>query len=136
MSPIEQITAVASLALGVSLASERLVALATSIIYKSPPVPPAQTDPAEPDDRGKKIVHILLTLTSCALTSWLVSLAGKLPFGNNQPFSIIVLAMLASGGSAFWTSILGYLKAVADIKTIHALKQKLEYKAALTKHDQ
>jgi len=58
-------------------------------------------------------------VTSAFLTGGDFNLFGKIPFGsadNPAEIPVLIMALLASGGSEFWKNILGYTKALRDIK--------------------
>ena len=110
------------LILGVSVAGERLVSLVKTVIPwlagSTQPVPPADSTM----DNIRKVILMILAFLSCLATALLI-----------KPDSIppVLLALLASGGSAFWTSILGYTKAVSDIKSQQKAQEKVKTALAM-----
>lgn len=126
---IPTLTKLITLVLAISLAGERLVTLLkTSIPWLAGPT--TTTPPAnDRSDIPRKVVVMLISIFSCILTAYFVAKGD----GNDAaktskdlyglPFQLI--GLLASCGSAFWTNILGYLKAVSDIKSEQSAQEKI-----------
>jgi len=107
-----------TLILSVSVAGERLVALVKTIV----PWLNKPTDPITPTDddteKYRKIALMVIAFLCCWLTAYLLPVK---PEFTSTP----LLGLLASGGSAFWTSLLGYTKAVSEIKVQNVIQEKV-----------
>jgi hypothetical protein len=130
---METITILISYILAVSLASERLVTIIKTLLPEWL-ADEKKTAAQEVDlvrDRWRRIRVILLAFLSAYVTSSL--LVGNFnPFLDvriidGHPLPLIVLAFLASGGSAFWSNLLGYTKAVKDIRVQRRAQENLQY---------
>ena len=135
-----EITKLISIVLAISLASERLVTLIKTFF---PSLASTTADPGTgvpPPVAGKEQRRQLLVMAIAFISAWLTaSFCAK--GGNFDPFGSIdigppatlipvwVFGLLASGGSAFWTSLLGYVKAVKGVNTQTFLQQKMVTRA-------
>lgn len=115
--------------LAISLATERLVTILKTVFAQwladPPPVSPKATNPAL-DWRRRFAVQ--LVAFSCAWITvgfvaydgrgFAASMLGRVPAPGLGGFTLPspLLALLASGGSAFWSGLLGYTQAVKDSK--------------------
>ena len=111
------LTAVVSLLIALSIATERLVEIVKGVI-------PALNRTAA-TARGEEVRRALvqgLAVGAGMLTAWLArdSVPSDFIRGADSPGGIIVLGLLASGGSGFWNSILTYLLGVKNLKTAEA----------------
>jgi len=131
---IENLTELFALILAISLASERLVTIIKSAIPWL--TDEKKTDAQEVDlsaDKWRRIIVQLIAflcawITSSFLAEGGFNLFGIVPFGTAEgEFLVIILGLLASGGSAFWTNILGYTKAVKDIRIQERATASLKY---------
>jgi hypothetical protein len=122
---ITEITKLVTLVLAISVAGERLVALITTLFpwLAAGPTPTAPADPKK--EAIRKTILMIITFLCCLLTAYLIP-------GNSGKINIALLALLASGGSTFWTSLLGYTKAVSDIKSEQLIQEKLRSNLSLT----
>lgn len=119
--------------LAISLASERLITiLKTAVPWLAEE---QKTDAKEVDlqrDKSRRLIvqgtAIAASLATVMLVFNTVNPMQRVPIGGNQ-YSILVLAILGSGGSAFWNNILGYTKALKDVKTVEKAANNLEYQA-------
>jgi hypothetical protein len=115
-----KLTAIVSLILALSIASERLVEIIKGWI---PVLDQPRTDPKEESRRGSCLQ--ILAVFSGILTAYLArdyvpaEIAGSVQGG-----AWVGLGLLASGGSGFWNSVLTYVTKVKDIKTVQADQQK------------
>jgi hypothetical protein len=117
-----------TLIMAISLASERLVTfLKTLIPYLAGDPLSKPTDPRT-TDRVRQLIVMVITFLAAWLTTFLIPM-------TNDPKSPIIhlpdwlLALLASGGSAFWNNILGYLKATKDINIQKNIQEKVNTQA-------
>lgn len=133
---ISVITKLISVILAVSLASERLVTIIkTNISWlqePTPTVPPV-------NDRAEKIRRSVVMVVSF-LIAWVTA---KYSNGDNSFFGVfkigtydtgiyvVIIALMASGGSAFWTNLLGYVSAVKDVNTQKSQRETLKKQAQL-----
>jgi hypothetical protein len=113
-----QLTTLVSLILALSIASERLVEIVKGL------VPWLNTEKPDPNDEGRRGAALqFLAILAGIATAFLARGAipvGILPAEATGPLPILALGLLASGGSGFWNSILGYVGKVKDVKTIDA----------------
>jgi hypothetical protein len=110
--------------MAISVAGERLVTFIKTLVpwLSSPQV----TVPA--NDSTKEIVRKVIVMIIAFLACWLTAEMAK----TDAIIKPWLLGLLASGGSAFWTNILTYLKGVSDIKKQAGLQEKLKTADALS----
>ena len=129
---IEAISELVAVLLVMSLATERLV-----LAIRTPDkllwlIPLGKWLNDEEKEGGYKVgsrrlvIQLLSFLCALAAVGWLVgdgswNVTTSISIGE-QAYPPWLLAILASGGSSFWKNILGYTKAVRDIR-IEAKKQ-------------
>ncbi len=104
-----------TLILAISLAGERLVAFIKTL-FPWLAGDPNSTEAANTNKEiSRKTIVMAIAFLSCWLTAYLVK---ENTDGTSDALKMpaIFLGLLASGGSAFWTTLLGYTKAVRDIK--------------------
>ncbi len=129
---ITDISKLISLVLATSVAGERLITLIKTF------VPSIVSPPGEIPDNSKiqkfrKISLMVLSYACCTLTAWLV---GKLNPDNTPTnpdaswtLNFWFLGLLATGGSAFWTNLLGYVSAIKDVQKQAAANNKIKMDA-------
>lgn len=118
---IEKLTAIISIILALSIASERLVEIIKGLI---PALNEENKNPLK-EGRRRSCLQFLAVLSGI-FTAYLAN--GYLPqelSASTNRFSIIGLGLLASGGSGLWNSILTYFTSVKDIKKSEAINKKL-----------
>jgi hypothetical protein len=114
-----KLTAIVTLILALSVASERLVEIIKGII----PWLDKKNDDATKEGWRRAILQSL-AVGSGILTALLGS--DYLPEGVTKPtelWQILGLGLLASGGSGFWNSILDYFSGLKDLKNAEAKKE-------------
>ncbi|AYL96221.1 hypothetical protein [Mucilaginibacter celer] len=112
-----------SVVLAISLASERLVTFLKTIIpFLAGPQPPdVSAENSKTELIRKAIVMLIAFAVSWVGASFLDSPAnlwGHLsldPNDMNKGIPFFIIAIMASGGSAIWTNLLGFAKAIKDI---------------------
>ena len=107
-----QVTAVASLLAGLSIASERLVEVIKGFI-------PSLDRPAETPVREGKRKAILQLLAAGAGMATVYMASDLVPaevYDVNRPLEFVTLGLLASGGSGLWNSVLTYASKAKDVK--------------------
>jgi hypothetical protein len=122
MDVTTKLTAIVTLILALSVASERLVEIIKGAF---PKLDQRKTDEAQ-ETRRRTFLQIL-AVGSGVLTAWLASV--YLPaeiVTPTEPLKILGLGLLASGGSGFWNSILDYFTGLKDIKNAEAKKAQKE----------
>lgn len=116
--PLDNLSDLSAVLLAISLATERLVVIAKTIFPKlgeeRPPQPGVSADEA---DRMRRL-SVLGVAYFCALaTAWLVAVGWTLEYGaGRREISIFGVALLASGGSAFWAQVVGFASAAKDVR--------------------
>lgn len=121
------IQAIVGLLLAVSIASERLVEIVKGVV---PWLNEAKDDPIL-EGRRKSALQIL-AVTAGVLTAFLASpiLAKSLSGIPDHGFAVLLIGLLASGGSAFWNAILSYLLQVKNLKKQEVKASQLDVKQA------
>ena len=115
-----KLTAVVSLVLALSIASERLV----EIIKGWVPYLSTEHENSAKEGRRKSMLQILAV--AAGIITALLS-ADYLPADIAKPtagWQIIGLGLLASGGSGLWNSILTYMLKLKDLKKIEVDAKK------------
>ena len=111
-----------SLLIALSIASERIVEIIKGVI------PPLNTANPKPKIEAiRKAALQLLAVGAGIFTAWLAYKSGSLPMeslpaGSNTPAGVVVIGLLASGGSGFWNAILSYVLQVKELKKIEVKK--------------
>ncbi len=116
MDPTMLSTVIATL-IALSVASERLVEIIKGFI----PALDQKSDDQKKESRRKAYLHILAVLAGIA-TAFLSrkALQTYIPKEWDSTVGVLALGLLASGGSSFWNSILGYVNEVKKIKKNNA----------------
>jgi len=129
---ITDITKLIALVLAISIAGERLVTFLKTII--PPLADPSPNDPVQ-ESTTKKIVLMLLSFLACWITACFLHgkfLVDPIDIGGSiGKVSVYLLGLMAMGGSAFWRGILGYTKAVQQIKVQQFRHEKVKADLAL-----
>ncbi|QMW01501.1 hypothetical protein [Spirosoma foliorum] len=119
-----------------------------------------KTDAQETDlvaDRLRRILVLLIAFFASWLTAFFVEeslsssatydlimlVKGAIPFGDGKgavKLPVPIIGLLASGGSSLWNNVLGYTKAVKDIRSQQKANESLTYqqnakKLGLTTYD-
>lgn len=109
------------LLVALSIASERLVEILKGWL---PSLNETKTDAQEESKRKAKL-QILAVLSGVATAFMAQSaIASGLPAGLNTPLGLVVVGLMASGGSGFWNAILSYSLQVKDLKKLEVQKGK------------
>lgn len=121
MTPIEVLTAVVSLLVALSIASERLVEIIKGLI----PFLNLQNEDNKKEGWRKAILQFL-AVCSGIVTAFLAwpALSDFLPREWVNLPTVFALGFLASGGSGLWNGILTYVKNVKDLKKENVLQLK------------
>lgn len=116
MTPTDIGNAVSLLA-ALSVATERLV----EIIKGSIPWLNAPAGDAKQEGWRQAALHVLAAVAGI-VTAWMANsvITGTIPGQWLTGGGIIVIGLLASGGSGFWNSILSYVKATKDLQEAQA----------------
>ncbi len=116
--PLDNLSDLSAVLLAISLATERLVVILKTVFPKlgeeRPPEPGESSDEA---DRMRRL-SVLGVAYVCALaTAWLIADGWTIEYGaGKRAISIFGVALLASGGSAFWTQVVGFASAAKDVR--------------------
>ena len=130
---IDHFSEFVAIVLAVSFATERLVLIIRTPFFK------LNDEKKESDkDKGRRFSVQLLSLACAIATTGFLSsntwdiLDSIQISGGTDPVTIplLIIAVLATGGSSLWKTMLGYTKAVRDIRKedIKILKGKTEDK--------
>lgn len=129
------ITKFVTLILGISLSGERLVTLIKTF-FPNLAAPPASSGEFPADSATeitKKALLMVIAFLSCLLSAFLINKMTVDPITiGSVDVPIVLIALLASGGSAFWTNILGYVSSLKDLNSQKALQAKLTARMQLT----
>lgn len=133
---IDYLVALSTLLLALSLASERLVAIVKTIW---PELTDENAERTLAEDRRRRIMVLVLAFLASWLTSSFLATNGFNPVGEipifksaqgDHPLPVYIVALMCTGGSAFWSSVLGYANAVKDTKKQQAAQQRMIMRAA------
>src|SRR5262244_130117 len=115
-----KLTAIVSLLITLSVASERLVEIVKGFI------PALDKENSDPNKEGRRrAVLQILAVVAGIFTAFLarpILPQEILPPTNDGV--ILALGLLASGGSGFWNSILTYVTKVKEVKKLEAEEKK------------
>ena len=146
--PIESLSMLFATVLGVSLGTERLVTIVKSVfpgLGKEQRNDAGQPDPA--GDRVRRVAVQVVAFVAAWVTAAFLASGGKFDlFGgvtvagaNALAIPVPLLGLLATGGSAFWTSAISYVSHVKDIaaeqRTAHRLDNRAKAKKEGVKYD-
>lgn len=134
---IDTLTSLVTLLLALSLATERLVTIIKTL-FPGTLADEKKTEAQEIDlvsDKWRRFAVQIISFVCAWFTASFLAKDGFNPVGcvsigdeeANHCFPIWALGMLSTGGSAFWNNILGYTKAVKDIRVQRRAKEGLEY---------
>lgn len=118
--PLDNLSDLSALLLAISLATERLVVIVKTVfprLGEERPPSPGQT--ADEADRLRRL-SVLGVAYLCALaTAWLIADGWTIEYGaGKRVISVFGVALLASGGSAFWTQVVGFASAAKDVRKL------------------
>ncbi|PWK80180.1 hypothetical protein LX99_00644 [Mucilaginibacter oryzae] len=134
---ISAITKLISVILAISLASERLITLVKtnfSWLQEPPPTVPPVND-------GKEKTRRSALMIIAFIVSWVTARYSNGEHGFFETFwlgkddthiPVALIGLMASGGSAFWTNLLGYVSAVKDVNKQKSQQETLNTSAQLS----
>ncbi|MGI4833777.1 MAG: hypothetical protein ACRYFK_09985 [Janthinobacterium lividum] len=114
---LENLSNLLTVVLALSVASERLVAIVKNLI------PWLRSEQPGTKAARKLVLQVLAVLAGIA-TAFLGQELLAAPLKGRG--HLVVLGLLASGGSGFWKSVLGYVSSVQDIKQAKAVATKVQ----------
>lgn len=120
------LTAIISLLVALSVASERLVEIVKGLI------PALNQENPDPTKEGwRRAILQILAVAAGIITAFLASpvVPGNIFHGVTGN---LALGLLASGGSGFWNSILSYANKAKEVKSAEAASKKLDNQARIT----
>jgi hypothetical protein len=136
---MEKLTALITIVLAVSLATDRLVTLIKSLIPQLADDPPV--NPLVEENEQWKYWRKIAVQVIAFLAAWLTCsfLADKescdfiqcITISDDFKLPVVVVALLSMGGSAFWSDLLGWAKAVKDIKKMERAKEQARFSSVL-----
>ncbi len=115
-----KLTAIVSLLVALSIASERLVEIIKGLI------PALNLEKPHPTTEGWRrcILHVLAVCAGILTVFLSRNAIPKELYDVTTNSGIVSLGLLASGGSGFWNAILTYVTKVKDIKAVDAEQKK------------
>lgn len=120
---MENLSTTISLVLALSLSAERLVEIVKGFIK------PLNIKGNDEQSEAHRKAWVAILAILCGVTTSLIFYFAVPNNGViNNVVSAVAYGILASGGSAFWNSILSYILGVKDLKTKEAEAKKLENK--------
>lgn len=127
--PLDNLSDLSALLAAVSLATERLVVIVKTMFPRlgaeRAPSPGQSPDEA---DRGRRLTVILIAYVCALVTSLLVADGWEFTYGDGgRAVSVFAVALLASGGSAFWTQVMSFASAAKDVRQYE--KRRLQREA-------
>jgi len=124
---ITDISTLVSVILATSVAGERLVTLIKTFA-PSLEGPPGEVPDGSINQKTRKIVLMVLSFICCTVTAYFVGLINYIPDpkvpATAFKLNFWLLGLLATGGSAFWTNLLGYISAIKDVHKQAAAETK------------
>lgn len=132
---LEQLIALSTILFAISLATERLV---TIIKTAFPKLGIENKDNAGEVDLEKDRPRRLLVQVISFLSGWVTAslltpdsnlFTGHIKINDEISFHVAIVGFLSMGGSAFWGSLLGYAKAVKDIRTQERILNEKQIKS-------
>ena len=126
MDATTKLTALVTIILALSIASERLVEIVKGIIPFL-----SKENSNETFEGWRRSLLQLLAVASAIFTAFISSDyiphgLVELPETFSEKWAILGLGLLASGGSGFWNSVLTYLGKAKDVKKAEAETKKVE----------
>jgi hypothetical protein len=129
-------TEIAAIVLGVSLANDRILEMLKTII------PWLTVQKSSTEDNGEvsleeMLRRLLIQIISFA-SGWVsagivaakdnafMDLGGDIPIGDKMQVPVVIVGILSSAGSTFWTQIVSYSKALKDEKKSEAADERIE----------
>jgi hypothetical protein len=129
--PLDTLSELSTLLVAVSLATERLVVIVKTLFPKLGAKISAPGGDEDLLDRNRRLLVLGVAYTSALLTTWIIADGWTIEYGtNHRSVSIFGIALLACGGSAFWTQIVGFASAAKDARQV-ASRRMREQRAPL-----
>jgi len=130
---LSNLSEVSTVLVAISLATERLVVVVKTVFPKlatAPTLPPGADENVH--DRGRRLMVIGVAYLCALVTSWFVAGGWFIQYADHsRQLSVFAVALLASGGSAFWTQVVGFASAAKDARQVEA--KQLHQDADLSK---
>lgn len=129
---IDDLSTLASLTLAGSLAMERFVVIAkTAVPWLAEAKVAAPGESEMRADKARRRVVLGLTIVASLITAAFIGegetwFRSSIAIGSTSRIPWFVFALMISGGSAFWTSIVGFASATKDVRA----QEKLDAIAA------
>jgi hypothetical protein len=116
--PLDNLSDLSALILAISLATERLVVIVKTVFPQlGEERPPAPGETADEADRMRRLSVLGVAYLCALVTAWLIADGWTIEYGaGRRVISIFGVALLASGGSAFWTQVVGFASAAKDVR--------------------
>lgn len=117
--PLDNLSEFSTLLAAISLATERLVVIVKTIFPRlGTPRPASAAGVSEDEADRMRRLSVLAVAYLCALaTAWIVADGWTIEYGShNRSVSIFGVALLACGGSAFWSQVVSFASAAKDAR--------------------
>jgi hypothetical protein len=136
---LEQLVTLSTILLTISLATERLIAIIKTIFPKLAEENKNDNGMVDPErDKRRKLLVQSISFLAGWLTASLLApkfnpLFGHIKLNDDLNLHVIIIGFLSMGGSAFWSNVLGYMKAVKDIHQQQKALKDTEIKMEMEK---
>jgi len=119
---LDSLTELSTLLAAISVATERLVVVVKTIFPRlgaQPAAVPGSSDDGE--DRGRRLGVLALAYGCGLVAAYFVGDGWRIYYGSGQQgISIFAVALLSTGGSAFWTQVVSFASAAKDARQVQA----------------
>lgn len=123
--PLDNLSEFSTLLVAVSLATERLVVIVKTIFPRLGMHPAAAGESEDVLDRNRRLTVLGVAYVSALLTTWIIADGWTITYGTaGRSISIFGIALLACGGSAFWTQVVGFASAAKDARQIASRRMR------------
>ncbi|WP_368178635.1 hypothetical protein [Aeromonas sp. R7-1] len=119
---MDTVISYASYILAISIASERLVEIVKGMF---PGLNQSKTDPQE-ESRRRSVLQVLAVVAGILSAHFSLDIAPPGIKTSLDGMTVIIIGLLASGGSGLWNAVLSYVLQIKDLKKEEVNKQKIK----------
>lgn len=129
--PLDNLSELSTLLALISLATERLVTIVKTVFpnlgaRKATGAKPGQSE--DEADRNRRLVVLAIAYVCALATVWIIADGWTIEYGaHSRSVSIFGIALLACGGSAFWSQVMGFASAAKDARQIGSKQLRDRY---------